>query len=72
MKSDSQAHRNRPAPFAIEMMPTSPAATMALTSVISRAIPAAWEMMAMPAVTFRNSSAHSAYHCQVRTASLTV
>jgi hypothetical protein len=33
---------------------------------------AAWEMMAMPAVTFRNSSAHSAYHCQVRTASPTV
>ena len=72
MKSDSQAHRNRPAPLAMEMMPTSPAAAMALTPVISSAMGAAWEMMAMPAVTLRNSNAHRAYHCQVRTASLTV
>lgn len=69
MKSDSQAHRNRPEPLAIEMTPTSPAAAMALAPVISRAIPAAWEMMAMPAVTLRNSSVHRAYHCQVPTAS---
>ena len=72
MKSDSHAHRNRPEPLAMEMMPTSPAATMALTPVISSAMGAAWEMMAMPAVTLRNSSAHSAYHCQVRSASPTV
>jgi hypothetical protein len=31
MKSLSQAHRNRPDPLAIEMMPTSPAAAIALT-----------------------------------------
>ena len=33
--SESHAHKNRPAPFAIEMMPTRPAAATALTPVIS-------------------------------------
>jgi hypothetical protein len=56
----------------MEMIPTSPAATMALTLVISSAMAAAWEMMEMPAVTLRNSSAHRAYHCQVPRASRTV
>ena len=52
MLSDSDAQRNRPAPFAIEIAPTSPAAAAA-RPVISSAMGAACEMMAMPAVVFR-------------------
>ena len=72
MLSDSDAQRNRPAPFAIEIAPTSPAAVAAVTPVISSAIGAACEMIAMPAVVFRNSSAHRPYHCQLASASCSV
>jgi hypothetical protein len=68
IRSESQAHRKRPAPLAIEMMLTSPAATMALTPVTSWAIGDASEMIEMPATTLRNSSAQRAHHCQVRRA----
>ncbi len=69
MKSDSHAHSKRPAPLAIEMIPTMRAASAALTLVISWAIGAACEMIAIPAVVLRNSSVHSPYHCQLRIAS---
>src|SRR5215217_2430940 len=70
MASESQAHRNRPEALPTEMMLTSPAATVALTPASSTAIGEATVMMEMPAVTFRKSSAQSAYHCQVLTAPL--
>src|SRR5215208_5570036 len=63
--SDNQAHPNRPRALATEMMLTRPAATVALTPAISCAIGAASTMIEMPAETFRNNSAQSAYHCQV-------
>src|SRR5215472_15375656 len=69
IRSENHAHRNRPEPLAIEMIPTSPAAAAALTPVISCAMGAACEMMEIPAEVFRNSNAHRAYHCQVRMAS---
>src|SRR3954447_14122771 len=69
MRSENQAQRNRPAPFAMEMMPTSPAATAADTPVISCVMGAACEMIEMPAEVFRKSSAQRPYHCQVRMAS---
>src|SRR5581483_2440363 len=72
IRSENQAHRNRPVPFAIEMIPTSPAATAALTPVISWVIGAACEMIEIPAEVFRNSKAQSPYHCHVRKASLRV
>src|SRR5215207_1937750 len=65
MASESQAQRNRPAPLAMEIMLTSHAASQGVAPDTSCAIGSASEMMAMPAVTFRNSSAQSAYHCQV-------
>src|SRR6516165_6480331 len=66
MRSENHAQRNLPAPFATEMIPTSPAATAAVTPVISCAMGAACEMMEIPAEVFRNSNAHRAYHCQLR------
>src|ERR687897_252695 len=66
MASESQAHRNRPEALPTEMMLTSPAATVALTPASATAI---GEATVMPAVTLRNSSAHSTYHCQVFRAS---
>src|SRR6476620_86844 len=71
-KSESHAHRKRPEPLAIEMIPTIPAAVVALAPVISWAIGAAWEMIEIPAVTFRNKSAHNPYHCHVFKASPSV
>ena len=41
MKSETHAHRNRPAALAIEMSPTKPAAVAALVLAISCAIGAA-------------------------------
>ena len=67
-----RAHKNRPDPFAIEMMLTMLAATRAVTCVISCAMGDAWEMMLIPAMTFKNSTAQSAYHCQVESASFRV
>src|ERR687885_98797 len=63
--SENQAQRNRPAPLAMEIMLTSHAAVAGATPDSSCAIGSASEMMEMPAVTFRNRSAQSAYHCQV-------
>src|SRR5437870_7089772 len=68
MVSENHAHRNLPEPLAIEMNPTSPAAVAAVTWEISWAIGDACEMMAIPAVVFKNSVSHSAYHCQVPSA----
>src|SRR5580765_6055049 len=69
MRSENHAQRNLPLPFAIEMIPTSPAATAALTPVISCVMAAACEMIEIPAEVFRNSRTHNAYHCQARIAS---
>src|SRR3954451_492981 len=66
--SENQAQRKRPAPLAIEMMPTRPAAFTELTWEISWAIGDACEMMAIPATVFRNSTSQSPYHCHVRAA----
>src|SRR5215216_2497630 len=63
--SDNQAHLLCQEAVATEMMLTRPAATVALTPAISCAIGAASTMIEMPAETFRNNSAQSAYHCQV-------
>jgi hypothetical protein len=63
--SENQAHRKRPEPLAIEMSPTMPAAVAADTPEISCAMGDACEMIAIPAVVFRNKVSHSAYHCQV-------
>src|SRR5215208_2771719 len=63
--SESQAQRNLPAPLAMEIMLTSQAANQGVAPDSSCAIGSASEMIAMPAVTFRNRSAQSAYHCQV-------
>src|SRR6185436_20035621 len=68
MASESHAQRNRPDPLAIEMIPTNSAALMALTWEISRAIGAACEIMAIPAVVFRKRVSHNPYHCRVSTA----
>src|SRR5215208_5848123 len=68
MASDNQAQRNRPAPLATEIMLTSHAANQGSTPDTSCAIGSASEMMAMPAVTLRNRSAQSEYHCQVLSA----
>src|SRR5271165_353050 len=68
MASESQAHRNRPEPLAMEMRLTKPAAVATLTCDISWAIGEAWEIIAMPAFTFKNSVSQRAYHCQVRSA----
>src|SRR5271169_2537018 len=72
MVSENQAHRRRPAPLAIDINPTSPAAASAVTCEISCAIGAAWEMIAIPATVFRNSVSHNAYHCQLSSACLSV
>src|SRR3712207_6170860 len=61
--SDSHAQAKRPTALPIEMIETTPAATAAVTPVISSVIGAASEMIAMPAVTLRKRIAHSAYHC---------
>src|SRR5271165_1599857 len=63
--SENHAQRRRPEPFAIEMRPTRPAAVAAVTCEISCAMGEAWEMMAIPAVVFKNKVIHSAYHCQL-------
>src|SRR5450432_3015590 len=68
MASENHAHRNRPEPLAIEMIPTSAAAVVAVTCDISWAIGEACEMMAIPAVLFRKSVSHNPYHCQDRSA----
>src|SRR6266849_7627215 len=68
MASDNHAHRNRPDPLAIEMIPTNPAALAALTWEISCAIGDACEMMEIPADVFRKSVSHNPYHCQVPSA----
>src|SRR6202022_4759423 len=63
--SESQAQSSRPAPLAIEIIPTILAETRGGTPVISPAIGAACEIMLIPAVTFRKRMAQRAYHCQV-------
>src|SRR5947209_84647 len=68
MASENHAHRNRPDPLAIEIIPTNPAAAAALTPEISCAIGDACEMMEMPAVVFKNSVSHNPYHCHARSA----
>src|SRR3954468_5965073 len=65
MASDNQAQRNLPAPLPIEIMLTSHAAVAGATPDSSCAMGSASEMMEMPAVTFKNRRAQSAYHCQV-------
>jgi hypothetical protein len=69
--SDSHAQRKRPAPLAIAMMLTRPAAVAAVAPVTSWAIGEASEISEMPAVTLRKSRPHSAHHCQVRRAPAT-
>src|SRR5947209_5705455 len=69
IRSENHAHRKRPEPFAIEIIPTRVAAVAAVTPVISWAIGAACEMIEMPAEVFRKSNAQSAYHCHRPTAS---
>src|SRR6478672_9364852 len=66
IRSENHAQRKRPVPFAMEMMPTSPAATAAGTPLISWGMGAACEMIEIPADVFRKSNAHKPYHCQVR------
>ncbi len=61
--SENHAHRNRPLPLAMEIIPTIPAASAAETCVISPAIGAACEMIEIPADVFRNNIPHRAYHC---------
>src|SRR5258708_3621228 len=68
-KSDNHAQKKRPAPLAIEMMPTRPAAAAAFAGVNSCSIGDAWEMMEIPAKVLRNKMAHRQYHCHVRNAS---
>src|SRR5580658_4046574 len=68
MASESHAQMRRPDPLAMEIIPTSPAAVAAETPAISCAMGAACEMIAIPAVVFRNSVNHSAYHCHVPSA----
>src|ERR1035438_9316739 len=66
--SDSQAHKKRPEPLAIEISPTIPAAVAVDTPEISCAIGDACEMIEIPAVVFRNKVSQSAYHCHVPSA----
>src|SRR5271163_4380078 len=66
--SENQAHSKRPEPLAMEISPTMPAAVAADTPEISCAMGDACEIIAMPAVVFRNNVSHSAYHCQVPSA----
>src|SRR5260370_33217794 len=70
--SDNQAQTSRPAPLAIGVIPTIPAAANGGAPLISLAIGAACEMMLIPAVTLRNRMAQRAYHCQVERAALRV
>src|SRR5260221_9314267 len=70
--SEDQAQNSRPMPLPMEMTPTMPAPTAALTPLISCAIGEACEMMLIPAVTFRKSIAQRTYHCQMDRASLSV
>jgi hypothetical protein len=65
MASESQAQKNLPSALPTEMMLTSEAAVTAVTPETVCAIGAASVMIAMPAVTLRKSSAHSANHCHV-------
>src|SRR5829696_2351207 len=67
--SENAAQAKRPAPLKIAISDTRLAAAVALAPAISSAIGAASEITAMPAVTLRNSRAHSAYHCHVLRAS---
>ena len=66
--SENHAHRNRPHPLAIEMIPTNAAAAAELTCEISCAIGAACEMIEIPAAVFKNNVNHNPYHCQVSSA----
>src|ERR687893_3332645 len=62
--SDNQAQRKRPTALPMEIMLTSHAAIAGSTPDTSCAIGSASEMIAMPAVTFRNRSAQRGYHFQ--------
>jgi hypothetical protein len=70
--SESQAQSSRPMPLAMEITPTMPAPTAALTPLISCAIGEACEIMLIPAVTFKKSIAQRTYHCHAERASLSV
>src|ERR1700693_6348566 len=70
--SENHAHRRRPDPLAIEIRPTRPAAVAAVACEISCAMGEAWEMIAIPAVEFKNRVIHSAYHCQLPRSSVRV
>src|SRR3954467_14470909 len=63
--SESQGQSNLPAALPTKIMLTTHAAVTGTTPDNSSTIGSASEMMAIPAVTFRNSIVQSAYHCHV-------
>src|SRR5271170_3098004 len=64
--SEIQAQNMRPTALPMLATPTIPAATAAPTLAISWNMGDSCEIIEMPAEVFRNSSAQSAHHCQVR------
>src|SRR6202789_901834 len=70
--SETHAQKMRPAALPILTIPTIPAATITLAFAISWNIGDSCEISEMPAEVFRNSSNHSAHHCQVFSASPSV